>query len=98
EAVVALLSDQLEARRLVDPASRREHVVRPQHQLAVAAVAREEDALVDEASAQAVPARPAFHEQYAQLRRLVILAHTHDTAGAPSVHLRDPRVLAAGPV
>ena len=47
-------------------------VVRPQHQLAVAAVAREPHALVDQPRAQAVAARPGLDQQHAQLRGLVV--------------------------
>src|SRR4051812_7599563 len=67
-AVVPLLSDQLEARLLVDAAGGLQLALRPENDPAVAAVARKSDALSDEAPANPEPARGRLDEQQAQLR------------------------------
>src|SRR5207237_8605168 len=90
KARVPLAADELEAGSLVDAPRRDEHVVRPEHELAVARGPRERDALVHQARADPVPAGARFDEQQPELRDGVALSHAEDRADAFAIELRDP--------
>ncbi|MNV10398.1 hypothetical protein D3C71_1009180 [compost metagenome] len=87
---------ELEAALGIDAARGREAAVGPQRHLLVALAAREGDALVHEAPAQAQPARGRREDQHAQLRHGGRLAHHEDRADALAVELGDPAALPFG--
>src|SRR6266511_5078074 len=66
ELIVLPAADQLEAGLLVDVAGGDEHAVGPERDLAVARVAREAHAFLDQPRADAEPARLRLDQQEAQ--------------------------------
>src|SRR5439155_12995969 len=94
EAVVRFGADEGEPRPLVDPPSAGQHVVRPERQLAVAGGAREAQALLDEARADAQAARRRLDEEQAQLCGVASLGDAQDAAHGAPAKLGDPGGLA----
>ena len=65
--MVGLLTDEAEARLLVEATGRTEMALGPQRDLAVACLPGEAHALVDEVAAETQPPRPRLEEKEAQL-------------------------------
>src|SRR5215470_2301521 len=78
--MMRLLGGELEARLLVDAARGMKDVVGPERHALIAGEAREAQALLHQAPADAEAPRLGLHQQQAQLRDLVALAHNHDRA------------------
>src|SRR5581483_7072080 len=94
EALDAPALDAREAARSVDPARGGQLTVRPEGDLAVPGLAREPDALVDEAATDAEAARALVDDQEAELGsrgRFLDEAHRPDVL---AVHLGNPAALA----
>src|SRR4051812_18270542 len=85
-----------ESGQLVNAARRLQLALRPEHQLAVPALPREPDALVDQALSDAQPARGGLDQEQPQLRHLLRLRDQEDGAHPLAVPLRDPATLARG--
>src|SRR4051812_5936459 len=94
EGIVRLAGLHRESARCVNRARRRQVVLRPERDLAVARGPRESNALIDEAAAQPEAARLATQDQQAQLCHRVRLAHQEHATGALAVHFGDPGMLA----
>src|SRR5580765_8962845 len=80
ERMMRLLGDKLEARPRVNAARRGEDALRPQCHSPVAGFPGKAQAFVDEALAEAEPARLRIDDQQPQLGDLVALAHHEDRA------------------
>src|SRR4029450_11153463 len=90
EAVMCLLSHELEPGSFIDVPRRNEDAVGPEHHFFVAMAPREADALCDEVGAKAQATRLRFNQKQSEFGDR--LAGLHDKYGAddfPS-HLRDP--------
>jgi AcrR family transcriptional regulator len=92
EAVVRVLVHELESAGQIDAAGGDERVVRPQLHSPIPVGAREADALVDEACAEAGPSRLRVDEQDAELRGQVIGGDAEHASDAVAGRvLGDPR-------
>src|SRR5215831_8433361 len=93
EGVMSLLLDQLEAGRLIDAASRDEHVVGPERQGPVTLGARKSDAFLDQPPADAEASRRRLDVEKAQFGNLICGTHEEHAADNFSLALGDPTLL-----
>src|SRR5258706_15176481 len=90
EAGVALLAHEGEPLGRVDPPGREQDALRPERDRAVAGLAREAHALVDEALADAEATRARIDDEEAELGHPAGALHEKHGAHALAVLLRDP--------
>src|SRR5215471_10335871 len=90
EGVMPSAPDQPEARGLVDPPGRHQDALRPERDLAVADLACEAHALVDEPDADAEAARLRIDDEQPQLGHRARLPDQEHRAHHPTVLLGDP--------
>src|ERR1700754_1960906 len=94
ERMVRLFRDELEACAPVDVARGDEDALRPQHDLAVALLTGEADALLRQRAADAEPPGFPVHQEQANLGHLVRTPDQEDRADRLAVDLGDPAMLA----
>src|SRR5947209_7706511 len=96
KAVMLRLRDLLEPRALIDAARGDQNALRPQRHLAIAPLARAADALLDQRTADAEPARLLLQAEQPQLCDAVAAIDEEDRADPLAVDLGDPAMLARG--
>src|SRR3954471_13785724 len=96
ERVMRLFGDPFESGLGVNAARRQKIALRPQRHAPISGLSRKAQAFVDEALAQAQPARLRIDDEQTELRDLVGLLHHEDRADALAVLLGNPAALLPG--
>src|SRR5579885_2861830 len=98
EAMMRLLSHQLEAGLLVDVTSRDENAVGPEHHLLIPSAARETNTLLDQTGAKSQTARARLDQQETQFGNRLVVLHDKDRTDNLPLHLRNPAALPFGTI
>src|SRR5439155_5686553 len=98
EAAVTFLAHQVKPGLLVDVPGRVEHVVGPEHDLAIAYLPGEADAFADQARPDPETTRGRLDQEQAQLGHAARPLDEEDRADDFALALRDPAALALGVV